>query len=702
MIYTFYRPKMFFAWVALLVLVSVLVWEVRTCDAAEPGEVVPVDAATQPRTRTSYSVPLFPAGSVLRNPNSGVLAYFQLYPDTKISGEAILDLWYSYSPIVIPDISTITVSINGTPLTSRILKLDQAAKSNWKIAIPSAHFRPGMNDIEVSVVHRTIDGLCRDIDNDANWFTINPETRLVFLLEKPDGKLADFPRPFTDYYTAGMINTAVYLPENFDNGLLAALMNLGGVLGRGSQAGALPTRLLVRTGAPGRYEANEIVFGMRSGIPETLTPEAGKPAISFVKQDNGFKRLHIDATDADGYEKAVEALGRPLLVGTLQNDSIKLGAPLPAMRYASSNPFMRGSREFFTLTDFGFDSDIQVSGAFHQEAQMFIPSPPNYRAAEGSYIELNFRHSPLLDPRKSAVTIYINAIPIRAVALMHENAAGGVLRAAIPTSELGSSFWNVRFAFYHDLGIIDCSKRYDDVAWSVIDKKTSVYLKKSKTLRHPALEDFPNDFQIDDSGVAHLTLLLMEHPGEADLTAIFKLAYFIGLNNNGKIAWHVETPETFDAANAKGTVIAVGRNHEGNKWGILKTNLLLYPENGAYYTDDRLEILPDVLKDFTVCQVTKTADNKRVYALMYKTTHKFIELLDFSIAAASPLTGQVALVDDKGEVTSLRLEATETVRDITFIDRLTASIGGAAVTYALVLAVVILATAVLLVATRKK
>ena len=647
-----------------------------------------------------YSLPVFPNGSVLRNPNGGVAAYFQVYPDTTVRGSAVLNLWYSYTPIVIPELSTMTISVNGTPIDSRILEVDGAARSNWQLEIGEENFQGGVNEIEVSVVHRTIDGLCRDVDNDANWFIIRPETRLSFALEKSADKLAHFPHPFVDYYTPEEMNTAVYLPDDFGSDTLSELLNLATALGRASQGGIVPNRLLVRTGKPGDLDVNEIVLGRTANWMPNAAVREDEAILSFDRLPNGRARLLIAANDDRGLAKGVAALGRPLLVRTFLSDIVRLASPLPAA--ATDGRSVPGSRrELFTLADYGYATDIGVSGAFHQEAQLFIPRPPNYRAAPGAYIDLHFRHSSVLDPKKSAVTVYINDIPIRAQTLREENANGGVLRAEIPASELGSAFWNVRFAFYHDLGIIDCSKRYDDVAWSVVDRKTTFFFKRGDLPYYPTWENFPNDFHVDAKGDVGLTLLLIDEPDDRTLTAIFRLAYYIGMNNAANIGWQVKRPDEFDAASAPGSIIAVGGSEKA-AWSALETYLPIYRNGEGYRVEDWLEIAPDVLRDFDIYQVARVDDGKWIYAFMHRSAGRLQSLVDFSLRAPIPIGGQVSLVDDNGSVTSFQREAQMAKRRIPWFDYIASRIGGTAAIYALVLAAVILVTLLLMFFTMRK
>lgn len=611
--------------------------------------------------RESYSLPLFPGGEVLRNPNGGVAAFINLFPDTRIAGDAVLELWYSYSPIVIPDISAMTVSLNGTPLDSRILKAESAPRSSWSVKLPGELFRTGQNEIEIAVTHRTIDGLCRDIDNNANWFILRPETQLAFVVESLEYQLSSFPRPFSDPYSAAKINTVTYLPHDWDEDMLSAAMNLGSLLGQTTPQGAFPKRIQVRVGEPGQVEANEIVIGRTSDLLPELEEELGQPispdvpVLALRELPNGFTRLIVAANESKALAKAVDALSRPQLVRTFIGDLAVLSSPLADAPPGMLAALFRDKRQLFSLKDFGYNEDIPVTGAFHQEAFIDVPRPPNYRAGDGSYIELRFRHSRILDPKKSAVTIYINDIPIRACALATENADSGVLRAPIPPSELSRFFWRVRFGFYHDLGIVDCSKRYDEVAWSVIEKETTVNLSPGKLPYIPVWENFAYDLPIAQSGRIELTMLLAEdNPSQSDFTTAFILSYLVGARNNNSLRWRVRTnPGDFDAETAPGTIIALGKNSGGNAWGSLSKYLRVYPLKEGFHVESGLDIQQNVLNDFSVCQISPVNGGKWLYSFMYKYNGRMNDLFAYSLRGNIPLSGQLSLVDEKGRATSL-------------------------------------------------
>ena len=650
----------------------------------------------------AYTLQLFPIETVLRNPNGEAYSYVEINPGSTIAGNVVLDLWYSYSPITIPDISTMTVSVNDVPVTSRILRIDQMARSSWQVQIPAMYFRPGTNSISISVVHRTIDGLCRDIDNDANWFIIRPETRLSFELSRDPYTLASFPRPFLDDYLAAKINTVIYVPEDFDKATLNALLDLATGLGRRGLSAALPRRMEVRIGEPGQVAANEIVFGKNAKwFPEQTFPDDA-PILTFSNLDNGFSRLLITGNDSKSLTKAVMALSRPQMVSTFLSRQISLASALPAEQPSPANAF-RDKKDVFTLADLGYTQDIPVAGAFHQDAFITVPRPANYKAGDGSYIELHFRHSKILDPKKSAVTIYVNNIPVKAVALMPENAENGILRAPIPVSELSEPSWMIRFGFYHDLGIIDCSKRYDEVAWSVIEKDTTIYLKPGRIAYYPGLQNFPNDFNVSSGNQVNLNMLMMDKPTPEELTAAFKLAYYIGVNNQGRIKWDVQFSDTFDAKKVNGTIIALGKNDDVTQWNLLKEYIPISPNaQGSYDVAKWVETVPDVLKVFDICQIGKVNDEVLVYAFMFNSSERLNALLNLALQRGNPLSGQVSLVDAQGNVKSFINTPEITETPLVWLDLILDSLGGTTGIYIAALLAVLIATGVVMYSTRKK
>ena len=204
-------------------LLLVMVW---TLGIMLTAEAEPLTLGPKPVVQgNEYSVSLFMDDRVLRNPNAALTGFLEIKPGMKLSVPPVLDLWYSYSPTILPDISTMTVSVNGIPAESRRLVPDGAFKSNWQVVLPLTSLREGINEITISVLHRSIEGLCKDIDNDANWFIIRPETTIKFKIDAMNYSLANFPNPFIDEYF-GARNTVAFSLADLSNNNIVSMLQL--------------------------------------------------------------------------------------------------------------------------------------------------------------------------------------------------------------------------------------------------------------------------------------------------------------------------------------------------------------------------------------------------------------------------------------------------------------------------------------------
>lgn len=659
------------------------------------GQAAPLPASPA----DSYTLRLFNENTVLRNPNDGVSGYFDIYSGSTITEPAILDLWYSYSPTTKAELSFITVSINGVPVSSRPLEPTNAPMINWQVALPANQLKSGFNEVTVSVVHRSIDGLCRDIDNEANWFIIRPETRISFKINRSPYRLANYPSPFLDEYLASKVNTVFYLPRDFDPVMVESIFNVATNWGTRGLAG-IPQRLEVRLGEPGQVPANEVVLGLTGKWQANQSFPPKTAVLTLDTLPTGFHRLLITGDDSTSLAKAMDALSRPQLVKSFYGQQMVLSTNLPIDKQGAR----KKENGVYTLTDLGYQPDITAAGAFHQEAIINVPRPSNYKVGEGSYVELHFRHAKILDPKKSAVTVYINDTPIRSAALLPENAENGVLKVPIPLSELSKPSWRVRFSFYHDLGIIDCSKRYDDVAWSVVEKDTKIVLEQGSIERIPNLEDFPNNFYTSANGIIDLTMLLPDSPSQEELSAAFKLAYFIGQQNRSKIVWHVQIASTFDERKAPGTIIALGRNDDAKQWSALKKYLPVSPDqHGGYQVADWLEVMPASLNSYDVYQIGKIDNDKLLYAFMYNSPERLTSFLNFSLLNGNVLSGQLTLVDAQGNHTAFVQKTLPSGSSIlAWLKNLWTSTSGVSQTYFAVFVAVLAATGALLLFMRKR
>lgn len=97
------------------------------------------------------------------------------------AGSEIL-LTYRSSPLLMPDVSTLSVRLNDRELTSVRLGSQKGASSQdastLRIPISAGMLLPGWNRISLGCLLQTTEEMCRDVDNPAAWLEVEAGSAL--------------------------------------------------------------------------------------------------------------------------------------------------------------------------------------------------------------------------------------------------------------------------------------------------------------------------------------------------------------------------------------------------------------------------------------------------------------------------------------------------------------------------------------------
>ncbi len=167
-----------------------------------------------------------------------------------IDSEAWLELYFSHSELLNVDRSTLTVFINGIPVTSIKLTSKTADQGYREVRIPLRFLKVGDNTISFEANMEYADSreetklFCTDDTYPRAWLTLHAHTAIVFP-EAPDDvtlSLSSFPYGFANPYTYE--NFAFVIPENDRNIGINTLANLALTLGKSSQGSASELEVL--------------------------------------------------------------------------------------------------------------------------------------------------------------------------------------------------------------------------------------------------------------------------------------------------------------------------------------------------------------------------------------------------------------------------------------------------------------------------
>ncbi|MGB9904458.1 MAG: cellulose biosynthesis cyclic di-GMP-binding regulatory protein BcsB [Desulfotomaculales bacterium] len=343
--------------------------------------------------------------------------------------------------------------------------------------------------------------------------------------------------------------------------------------------------------------------------PGTATKENSIGYLALRPNGEGFYQLVIAGSNSEGLKKAVRALATDIATQTTE-EKLFIRHVLPPERQKQH----REGERSITLNELGY-SEIKLAGAFHQRTTITVRRPPGWAIGPGSYVRLYFRHSSLLNPARSAVTIYVNGRLLKSLALNAGNAEKGELKAFIPRDELDKAEWNIEFAFYHDIGTADCSKKYEEVAWSVIEKETCVYLARGKNYYTARWADFPY-FDLDKT--ERVALWLPEHPSASVLTLAALLAARVGQVYGNGIEWKVYMGEKQFPENEH-CLFVLAHHNELARIAKNIEGLPVKPEAGGSFTiSPGYLINPDYLEKNVICQVMGRQDGAIYYIFSSK------------------------------------------------------------------------------------
>ena len=123
--------------------------------------------------------------------------------DYELADGNYLHLEYDHSELVRPEDSTLTVLLNGSPITSTFLTSENAKRTTWKIDLPKDKLKRDLNHIQLKYYMRIRDDDCVNQENPGLWSNIFDVTHIHYeyvsplkFLGLPPPDLGLLPKPF--------------------------------------------------------------------------------------------------------------------------------------------------------------------------------------------------------------------------------------------------------------------------------------------------------------------------------------------------------------------------------------------------------------------------------------------------------------------------------------------------------------------------
>ncbi len=596
----------------------------------------------------TYRIQLFDEPQSIKLPKADTSYWFSVPAATEVK-EAVLVIVLRTSDTLLEDYSTATVELNGIAVASVSLKDLEKDGNKWEVKLPVELLRTdgSMNQLSIVTAQRSILGECADIDNPANWVLISDESALLLTLVRSDDLvLSDlYPFVFNRAELGNEIDTEMVLSGSDKIAEGSAALTIASSIGANFPYKDIK-KLAVGNAANDDAESFFEIDADRKADPKLADGE-GYLGIS----SDGCVKVEVSGGGADGLKKSVGMLTDPEILSQFGEAEtvIKSAHDRKADALASREDGL------YRLKDFGYDN-LNLAGAFHQQTYFTIRQPDGILGGPGSYFEVHFRHSDALIGDTSLLTVFFDGVPATSVQLSGTNVDDGKLRVKIPKESLSKGSFEISIDVYNYLGKIDCSKDWYDVAWTLIDADSLIYLEPSDNTVTPSLARFPSMWGGDT--VACI-------PEQASDTLVQALVSFAAANgqNTKLMSEYSLTNRIGDADVSDANIVIAGKSSDIDLPGMIKDELYIVPSGSGYTVSEKVDTVPEVLEGKMIIQAVRSPYNFRriVYVITWSEDDGeklFADLMTDSRRLAG-LSGQVALVGEHSAVSLAAVNAGE-------------------------------------------
>lgn len=629
--------------------------------AAAMAEDSAGDNAAETASRAVTSVSLFSEPQSLKLPRNSRSFWFYMPAETALGENSALSLHLRVTGTLLPEYSSVTLAVNGVEIASSPLA-DITGDGVWTVPIPAARFKTdgSLNELTIFTVQRSVAGDCADIDNPANWVTLETGSRLELdILQLGGLNLANaLSYLFNGPEQSNQTTAEFILPGEAGPDALSAMFTLASAIGAAYPAKDSVQFAVSRDTSSGAEKNRIFVSGNASGSASGITPPdlTAGDGYAAVSQADGFSNLLVSGADAAGLGKAA-AFFTSGAFSQLSGTAAVLTTDLRNERRPSG--FAKQEDGFYTLADFGYDT-VQIAGAFHQETVYTLRQPEGIRGGPDSYLELHFRHAKTLLADHSLLTVLINDEPVGSIQLSASNAEDGMLRVKIPAQALESDAIRVQLECYHSLGKIDCSKDYYDTAWTAIDADSVIYWQPGSESLRPTLRQFPLWNPPADGTEGSAPAVLVSLPTDASpvlLASAAALAYRSGQNSGAAGRW--EYAQEITEQNGKpADLLLINHGEAGAVPAEIAERLPIVPQGDGQFTISDSAVTAEALRDKILVQVIRSPwdFSRRAYVVTCPPSMEDV-LKQFAADSRqlSRLSSSAALIDSTGTVINLAL-----------------------------------------------
>lgn len=582
-----------------------------------------------------------------------------------------LNLVYTKSELLDVNYSTITVFINGEPVSSKRLDGDRKYQDKWQVNIPKELVKSGYNSISIKAYKTISDKICRDDSNTANWLVIHKQSdiELNYSLKSNSNEIKDYNSIFTNIGNEEYVDTTFVLPDKYNSNELSSIMNLS--LNMGQKLKADNFKLDVKLKSNLKEYNNNIIYvgGTNDTSADFLNllsndekNQAKNKAVikQVISPFNKDKRMILIISDnSKALENATKLICNNELLNELNSSSFIIDETKDV------SEIKKDTKNKLTLNDLGYN-DFLLKGPFSQETNFDVSIPKNKISTAGSILNLKFRYAKNLDFGRSLVTVYVNDKPISSKKLSLEKADNDNLEVNLPTDVLGKNYYKIKVVFNLELKDLMCVTRDTDNPWAYILDSSFIKFdfKDNNSLN---FKSYPYPF-IDNQQANDINVVVSKNLNSSDLSNIANIIGNMGRDavyNTGNL--NVLTDSEFLNTNKKGNLIVIGTPDDNSILKDINKDLYIkFDKNfSGFENNDKIKFLDDKYsKQLSTIQLINSPYSKSNSAIIVSSLDK--NSLSSSVRYLSDnnltrdLKGDAAVVNRDGGIQDINFKENNT------------------------------------------
>lgn len=582
-----------------------------------------------------------------------------------------LNLVYTKSELLDVNYSTITVFINGEPVSSKRLDGDRKYQDKWQVNIPKELVKPGYNSISIKAYKTISDKICRDDSNTANWLVIHKQSdiELNYSLKSNSNEIKDYNSIFTNIGNEEYVDTTFVLPDKYNSNELSSIMNLS--LNMGQKLKADNFKLDVKLKSNLKEYNNNIIYvgGTNDTSADFLNllsndekNQAKNKAVikQVISPFNKEKRMILIISDnSKSLKNATKLICNNELLNELNSSSFIIDETKDV------SDIKKDTKNKLTLNDLGYN-DFLLKGPFSQETNFDVSIPKNKISTAGSILNLKFRYAKNLDFERSLVTVYVNDKPISSKKLSLEKADNDNLEVNLPRDVLGKNYYKIKVVFNLELKDLMCVTRDTDNPWAYILDSSFIKFdfKDNDSLN---FKSYPYPF-IDNQQANDINVVVSKNLNSSDLSNIANIIGNMGRDavyNTGNL--NVLTDSEFLNTNKKGNLIVIGTPDDNSILKDINKDLYIkFDKNfSGFENNDKIKFLDDKYsKQLSTIQLINSPYSKSNSAIIVSSLDK--NSLSSSVRYLSDnnltrdLKGDAAVVNRDGGIQDISFKENNT------------------------------------------